>query len=330
MGYLWWGGEGAKYHSKEELDRTSGALSSGRVNHCLSIPYLTMQDKSIGSNRRPDLWGCVWQEELPGLLGQVIENPIASYEALAGYKAPVYLFDNRADDVERIKRAIANKPNLVHGIGWMQLYERLRYLRPAQELYLDIADDLPELYRLRDVVAEFLHKELDIYLSLGVDIITFSEDWGTQTSLQISPESWRRIFKPAYKELFDRIHKAGCMVEFHSCGYIMNIIDDLIDLGVEIVNPQVGCMPLKELAARFKGRICFHADFDRQKMPLQTPEWVRNEVFRIVEHLGSPEGGLFISAEVPGVTSLENVEAYIAAIKELSVNTGSYALTETF
>jgi hypothetical protein len=108
------------------------------------------------------------------------------------------------------------------------------------------------------------------------------------------------------------------MIEFHSCGYIRDILDDLIDLHVEIVHSQVGCMDLAELASRFKGRICFEADFDSQRMPLESPQWVRDEVHRIVEHLGSPQGGLFIVAEVAGATPIENVEAYIETIADIN------------
>ena len=88
-------------------------------------------------------------------------------------------------------------------------------------------------------------------------------------------------------------------------------------MDVEIVHSQVGCMNLAELANRFKGRICFEADFDRQRMPVESPRWVREEVHRIAQMLGSPFGGVFIVAEVAGATPLENVEAYISAVREL-------------
>lgn len=316
LGWLWWDGEAEKYHSPVEIARTEKALPYAWRGHGIILPT----PQVVGPNRQRDAWGCIWQIEISGIAGQVIENPIASYQALGHYRAPVELLSVSAVEIERIQAEIAAAPDVVHKIGWMQLYERMRYLRPAQELYLDIADDSRDLYRLRDVVMEYLHRELDIYLSLNVDVITFSEDWGTQVSLQISPRSWRRIFKPAYRELFARIHTAGKMVEFHSCGFIRDILEDLIELGVEVVHSQVGCMNLIELANRFKGRICFEADFDRQRMPLESSAWVGNEVQRIASHLGSPQGGLFIVAEVAGATPLENVEAYITAIKELKTS----------
>lgn len=314
LGWLWWDGEGQKYHSKEELARTTRALP-----HALRIHSLrTSQPVEVGPQKARDAWGSVWQTEVPGILGQVVENPIASYDALAGYKAPIHVLDVGKEEIDRIRVDVRSAPDVLHRIGWMQLYERMRYLRPAQDLYIDIAEDLPELYRLRDVVMEYLHRELDLYLTLGVDVITFSEDWGTQTALQISPAAWRRIFKPAYADLFERVHRAGSMVEFHSCGYIRDIIDDLIDLRVEVIHSQVCCMDLAELARRFKGRVCFEADFDRQRMPVESPGWIRDEVHRIADHLGSTKGGLFIVAEVAGATPLANVEAYIGAIRELA------------
>ena len=339
-GWLWWDGEGGKYHSEVELSQTAGRLPVAWIGHSLRVPGVETLSTSeaailpsaawighgvrVSDPQRPgkklvrDAWGCVRQYAIEGLDGQVVENPISSYEAIAHYQPPLHVLDVEAAEIDRLRTEINSQPDVVHKIGWMQLYERMRYLRPAEELYVDIALDVPELYQLRDLVMSYLHKELDIYLTLGVDVITFSEDWGTQTGLQISPAAWCRIFKPAYQELFDRVHQAGCLVEFHSCGCIIDIINELIDLGVEILNSQVSCMNLQELSGRFKGRICFEADFDRQQMSRQSPQWVRDEVFRLAEHFGSPNGGLFITAEVPGATSLANVEAFIEAITELS------------
>ena len=318
-GWLWWDGEAPHQgHTLAEIERTETALPAARRHHMLTLPPYV----EVGPKLLLDAWGCVWQVEIPGITGQVVENPLASYQALADYRAPLALLDIDPAESERIQAEIRAEPDMLHSAGWMQLYERMRYLRPAQQLYIDIAEDAPELYRLRDTVMAYLHGELDVYLALNVDMITFSEDWGTQTALQISPRAWRRIFKPAYRALFERIHRAGRMVEFHSCGFIREIIEDLIELRVEIVHSQVGCMDLSELAARFKGRICFEADFDRQRMPVATPEWVRAEVLRIAEHLGAADGGLFIVAEVAGATPLENVEAYIEAIREIGPKAG--------
>ena len=313
LGWLWWDGEAPRHHSQDDITRTEQALPRAWRRHGLRLP----DPQEVGPRLQRDAWGCIWQVEIPGITGQVVENPLASYSALDHYRAPVDLLAVSAEEMGRIRAEIAAAPQLLHCMGWMQLYERMRYLRPAQELYIDIAEDHPGLYRLRDLVMEYLHRELDVYLALETDVITFSEDWGTQTALQISPRAWRRIFKPAYRELFDRIHQAGRMVEFHSCGFIRDIIDDLIEMEVEIVHSQVGCMNLTELAARFQGRICFEADFDRQRMPVETPQWIRAEVHRMADTLGAPAGGLFIVAEVAGATPLENVEAFIAAIQEL-------------
>ncbi|MBE0697151.1 MAG: hypothetical protein IH586_09525 [Anaerolineaceae bacterium] len=314
LGWLWWDGEAAKYHTQAEIARTENTLLPARRTQSLTLPPLS----NIGLNLQQDAWGCVWQSEISGICGQVIENPIGSYQALENYQPPLEQLNAGVDEIRRIQKKINAEPDVLHTIGWMQLYERMRYLRPSQELYIDIAEDSPDLYRLRDIVMEYLHKELDVYLSLNVDMITFSEDWGTQSALQISPRAWRRIFKPAYRELFDRIHQTGRMIEFHSCGFIRDIIEDLIDMQVEVVHSQVGCMNLTELAARFKGRICFEADFNRQRMPVESPQWVYDEVFRIADSLGNANGGLFIVAEVAGATPLENVEAYISAIKNLN------------
>lgn len=242
-------------------------------------------------------------------------NPIDDYSKLSTYKPPFHVLEKDRSELERF---IENTQDKVRSLGWMQLYERMRYLRPAQELYIDIGLDDPGVYKLRDLVTKFIHRELDIYLDYDIDILTFSEDWGTQTSLQISPSSWRRIFKPTYKELFDRIHKAGKMVEFHSCGYIMEIIPDLVELGVEILHCQVSIMDMDELFDSFDRKICIKADFNRQKLPFESPKWVYDEVHRIYDALGRNQpGGLYLFAEVAGATPIANMQAFVDAVNDI-------------
>jgi uroporphyrinogen decarboxylase len=310
-GAFWWDGEWSKYHTEAEINDLGRELISDWVH--FSLPGRAY--KPLSCNRAEDAWGCVWQTEISGICGQVVVNPIDDYSKLNDYNTPLHELDMPLDE---LKAKIKNARDKARLIGWMQLYERMRYLRPAEELFCDIALDDPNLYLLRDRVMEYLHRELDIYLALDVDIIVFSEDWGTQKSLQISPASWRKIFKPAYRELFDRVHNAGKMVQFHSCGYIREIMEDLVELGVDMVHCMVGIMDMDELYESFHGRICFCADFNRQKMPVESADWVYNEVYRIYNSLGkNQDGGLYIVAELAGETPLENVRAYIKAIKEI-------------
>ena len=69
-----------------------------------------------------------------------------------------------------------------------------------------------------------------------MDGIIFFDDWGTENALFIHPQKWREIFKPRYKEQFELSHNLGMKVFFHSCGYVWDIIGDLIEIGIDIIN----------------------------------------------------------------------------------------------
>jgi len=101
------------------------------------------------------------------------------------------------------------------------------------------------------------------------------------------------------KELISRIKKAGKFVFFHSDGYIIDIIEDLVELGVDALNCQVAIMGIQELGLRFRGRLTFWGEIDRQHLlPRGTPEQVEQEVINSLDHLGSPAGGYIFQAEV--------------------------------
>jgi uroporphyrinogen decarboxylase len=112
--------------------------------------------------------------------------------------------------------------------------------------------------------------------------------------------------------------KPDILISYHSCGYVLPFIDDLIDAGVDILNPvQPECMAFAELQAQYGERLSFNGTIGTQQlMPYGTPQQVRDEVRRNLE-LAGEKGGLFccpthmLEPEVPWA----NVEAYVEAVK---------------
>ena len=107
-----------------------------------------------------------------------------------------------------------------------------------------------ELFRLRDMVHEYFQKQEELWLQAEVDAIHIADDWGTQQSLLISPDMWREYFKPCYREYCEMAHRHGKLVLMHSDGYILDILDDLVEIGVDAVNSQLQCMKRKCLISR--------------------------------------------------------------------------------
>jgi uroporphyrinogen decarboxylase len=152
---------------------------------------------------------------------------------------------------------------------------------------------------------------------VAADGIMFKDDWGSQTSLLISPTQWRTLFKPLYAEYCRIIRDAGKFVFFHSDGYIADILPDLIEIGIDAVNSQLFCMDIEEVARHHKGRITFWGEIDRQgALVFGGPDDVRTDVRRVRQALDDGQGGLIAQCEWANDTPAENIEAVYAAWME--------------
>ncbi|HZJ57652.1 MAG TPA: uroporphyrinogen decarboxylase family protein, partial [Clostridia bacterium] len=151
------------------------------------------------------------------------------------------------------------------------------------------------------------------------EVLYFGDDLGMQQSLPISPERWRKYLKPCYKSLYKYAHDNDRYVYMHSDGHIYPIIPDLIECGVDIINPQYRANGLGNLVEACKGKVCVNLDLDRQMFPFCTPDDIEEHIREAVEKLGSPEGGLMLLAECGPDVPLENIEAICSALEEYSL-----------
>jgi len=205
-------------------------------------------------------------------------------------------------------------------------FERAHAMQGLEPFLLNMA--------LRPEFAEaMLRKNLELCKTLmghflrelgdNVDIIKIGDDLGTQKSLMISPDMYRKILKPIHAELISFIReKTRASVFFHSDGDIFDLIEDFIEIGVDILNPiQTSAGKMSDLPAlkdKYGGRIIFCGGIDTQEiLPRGTPEDVRKEVKRVSSILG--EGGGYILGPVHTVMNdvpAENVLAMIQAVEE--------------
>jgi hypothetical protein len=264
-----------------------------------------------------DEWGCRWEERYDGIQGQPKGFPLEDWGRLEAYALP-YVKPASGERFEEARARVEERKKEYFVIGGGDcFFERLQRLRGYSSLLFDLVEGRPEISVLADRLLEHNLAVIDRSLRLGVDAIGFSDDWGTQRQLMISPALWREFFKPRYKKMFDLVHSAGALVSFHSDGMILEIVPDFIEIGVDILNPQFSCMDLRALAALTKGRICVRTDIDRQFiLPFGTPEEVRAYVREVAETLGDPCGGLIWQGEIGPDVPLANVEAMFAAFVE--------------
>jgi len=271
-----------------------------------------------GAKRWTDEWGVGWTSKDLG--GHPISHPLADgYHRLAEYRFPDPRLPGRftEDDAKLAQRG----DRYVQSRVWFTLFERLWLLRGFENMLMDPYEHEADFLRLRDRIIEIDLEMIDLWLARGVDGIFFSDDWGTQRGLLMRPEDWRRWYLPCYRRLFRRVRDGGAHVWFHSCGNVLEIVGDLLDAGLQVLNPvQSNALDVRELARRFGGRLCFFGGVNVQETLIRgTPEDVRREVREMIALLGERGGGYIGgTSNLAGIpeTPLDNIIALYEAFAE--------------
>jgi len=127
-----------------------------------------------------------------------------------------------------------------------------------------------------------------------IDMIGSGGDIGTQRGMMLSPDLWRRHVKPYSTELIRTFKDMGLMTFYHSCGSIVPVIDDLIEMGLDVldpVQPLAKGMDADSVVRRFGDRLTFHGGIDEQNLlPRGSAGDVRKEVRRVMQTLGANGG----------------------------------------
>lgn len=256
-----------------------------------------------------DCWGSTWNNRQDGIIGEVKEYPLSEFGRIWNYKSPKEILLSGIDRLGETREFIArNRDKFILG-GWISIFERMQFLRGTENLFMDTLIKSDEYYRLIEIVADYYMAYLDMWLTTDVDAIVFGDDWGSQRSLLISPATWKEQFKPIYKRFFDKIHAAGKYVFMHSDGYIYNLYDELIEIGVDAINSQVWCMGVEKVAEKCNHRITNWGEICRQHiLPHGSIEDVVSAVSTMKEHLWVG-GGLIGQFEAGPDMPFENIRA---------------------
>ncbi len=171
------------------------------------------------------------------------------------------------------------------------------FLRGLDGFLTDLALEPARACRLMDRVQERLLERLERVLAAGgdaIDMVEYNDDVGGQGGPMLSPAMWREHLKPRIGEVFATVRRHGKIVRYHSCGSVRAILPDLIELGLEVLNPiqplAQGMDPL-ELKREFGRDLTLHGGIDVQRLlPNATAPEVREQVARLRDTLAK-EGG---------------------------------------
>ena len=281
-----------------------------------SVPWNQIGTGNNAERRSLDEWGCGWERTDIQNMGQVKGHPLQDWSALDSFRFPdpdTPAFYEGMEQFFEVEEEIYRCTGI-----FMLLFERMHALRGFENTLLDLYADPERIGWLADRIVDFdLGIIRNIHERFGNRIqgFGFTDDWGTERDLFISPELWAAFFKPRYKRIFDACHAQGWHVWMHSCGKVNDIIEPLIDIGLNVINlQQPRALGIEEIGARYRGRITFWGELDRQHiLPFGTPADVHAAVIRVKAALGDTCGGVIGQAEINQGYSLENIRAFFEA-----------------
>jgi len=254
-----------------------------------------------------DEWG-VGQEVTGRGWDHAFEHPLADLSQVDDFPFPDLAAVDRFERLRPFIEEAARAGKYVVGFDPIMAFERMRSLVGFEELmvapYIQ-PDGLRRLIaRLTDLTVAIVNRWAD----LGqVDAFMTWEDWGLQTGLQMKIDTFREFYRPHYARIADAAHARGLHFIWHNCGQILDMIPDMIDMGVDVVQlDQPRLMGHDRLAQAFGGRICFWNTVDIQWSvePGVTEGELRAEAKRMRQAYGRFHGG-FMARQYPQPQDIE-------------------------
>ncbi len=265
-----------------------------------------------------DEWGITWEKE--GAFNQIIRSPLAGAvpETWDGYVFPQHRMEEL---LARMEPVAAQSPQRFVGCDVspcvFEMYNRIRGMEDAiMDLALRPEDAEGLMSKCADFAVELSRRAIDTY---PLDWLWTGDDVASQRAMLMSPQTWRDIVKPHLARVVAVGRQAGLWVAYHCCGAIRPIIGDLIEIGIDVLNPiQHGCpgMGAASLKRDFGAELSFMGGVDTQGMlPVATPAEVEDQTRRLIETMTSDGGGYILAAShtVPPETPVENIFAMYRA-----------------
>ena len=311
-------GGGNTYELERALDEDMLLTSVGWVNSYYQAGY-----KEGGTYT--DEWGIVWRGigyDTPfgrGVYTDIAVHPLADDLALSRYVPPDPTRPALYADAARALRDFQDEYWIV-GVTVTTIFETAWALRGYARLLSDFVTN-PELAeRILDIPYHYHLLAAQELTRMGIDMLWIGDDVGGQSSMVMSPAHWRRFLKPRLAQFIAGVKAINprLKVAYHSDGTIYPVIPELIEIGVDILNPiQPACMDPARLKMEYGDRLCFWGTLDEQyNLPFGTPDQVRAEVHERLQTVGKG-GGLIIGPthNVQLDTPLENLYAMVSAIR---------------
>lgn len=242
-------------------------------------------------------------------------------EEVWAFPLPDILADYRWKDTGAQIAALRAADKIVMSNVAIDVFEPAWYLRGMEQLLMDFCCDEEMAFACLDRIGACKQEVAVRLAEAGVDVIVFGDDVGMQTGMMISPDLWRKFLKPRLKSMLDAVHAANPQVlcYYHSDGDIRAILPELVEIGVDILNPvQPECMDPVEVYRTYHRQAALWGTIGTQTtMPFSTPAGVREKTLEMLT-LAREDGRLVLAPShlLEPEVRLENIDMLVNTVRE--------------
>ncbi len=260
----------------------------------------------------PDGWGVLWTNQGPNMLvdGNTVAKDFKLFDNMDEWKEHVTF-----PDIDHIPLGAVFASMFMgmqvnpmeHVVSCLMLsgaFERMNQLigmENALTAFYEYPDDVHEFF---DAMCDYKLKCIDLTVQyLHPDVIHMHDDWGTNDNMFFSPEMWREFIKPLEKRYTDRIHEHGLIYIHHSCGYIEQIIPDLVEIGVDALEPVMVENDVSAILEKYGDKMTFMGGINNRIIDdvNATEEDIRAEVRKSMDaYVGK---GRYLPFYIPNIES---------------------------
>ena len=308
-------GGGNTYELERALDQDMLLTSVGWANsyYQSSEPYT-------------DEWGVGWRSqpyETPfgtGSYTEMTQHPLADDTAIASYAPPDPQRPELYAEAASVLRNFKDEYWIV-GVTVTTIWETAWALRGYERLLMDFVADPDLAEHILNIPYQYHLTAAKRLVEMGVDMIWTGDDVGMQTGMLISPKTWRKFLKLKMAHFIASLKAINPQVKvaYHSDGNVSAIIPELIEIGLDVLNPiQPACMDPAALKKKYGDKLCFWGSMDEQyTLPFGTAAQVQSEVLARLTTLGA-NGGLVLGPthHVQLDTPMENFWAMVNTITQ--------------
>jgi uroporphyrinogen decarboxylase len=290
------------------------ALGNDMVKTCVGL------ELSFYGGARPEYacpWGIRWHwaRNESGEYTEIAESPLAGNpDKLDKFHMPDPEEESQYDTFRQMK-ALYGKEKWIIGSSQISVFEAAWYLRGMEDLMADMVLEPDYVHALMDKVMRFPLVAARKHAEMGADMVWFGDDVAHQQGMMMSVDMWRTFLKPRFAKLFAEPRKVNPAIKicYHSCGNCEAILDDLVEIGLDVLNPvqPMAIDPFKLKKRYGKHLALFGGLCVQHTMPAGSPDEVRAAVRRLKAECG--QGGGYILApahHLQADTPLDNIAAF--------------------